>query len=100
MPAVTISFCLDDQRDRDLLDWLRSHEGSRSAVIRDTLRQGLGQAQAITVKDIRQAVRAELAGYALRQPDDSKVDLQSSEPEQAAAHLDALEGRLENWDRS
>jgi len=96
MPAVTISFCLDDQRDRDLLDWLRSHPGSRSAIIRDTLRQGLGHAQAITIGDIRQAVRAELTSYALRGRG-SEVSTESPEPERARANLDALEGRLEDW---
>lgn len=100
MTAVTISFCLDDRRDRDLLDWLRSHTGSRSTAIRDVLRRGIGQAQDITVGDIRQVIRAELAGYAVRQSEGSGVSTASSEPERAAGNLDTLEKRLDDWEGS
>lgn len=97
MPSVTISFTLDNEQDHDLLAWLKS-QGSRgrSAAIRDTLRQGLAGSRPLTVNDIRQVIRSELATCMVRSGS-SGVDLQSSEPERAAANLDALEGRLEGW---
>lgn len=97
MPSMTISFTLDNERDHDLVAWLRS-QGSRgrSAAIRDTLRQGLAGSRPLTVSDIRQVVRSELAGHVVRS-DGPDVDLQSPEPEQAAANLDDLSERLEEW---
>jgi len=50
----------------------------------------------ITADDIRRVIRAELVSYAL-QTGSSDVDVQSPEPAQAAANLDALTGRLEEW---
>ena len=97
MASVTISFTLDNDRDHDLLRWLKS-QGSRgrSAAIREMLRQGLAGPGSITVDDIRRAIRSELAGYMV-QVGDSELDLQRPEPSRAAANLDDLEGRLEDW---
>lgn len=96
MAAVTISFTLDDSKDQDLLDWLRSHGSrGRSAAIRFTLRQGLDSSRPVTVDDVRQAIRSEMATWV--QAGSSGVVMQSPEPERAAVHLDNLERRLEKW---
>ena len=97
MSSVTISFVLDSERDSVLLGWLKTHgKRGRSAAIREALRQHLLYPQAVTIDGVQRIIRLELASYALR-GGGSGLDVQSPEPEQAAANLDGLTDRLEEW---
>ena len=56
MAKVTISFTLDDDRDKRLLRWLQSLPSrGRSKAIREVLTTHLGQ-KGITLQDIYEAV--------------------------------------------
>ena len=102
MVVMTVSFCVDTERDSDLVGWLRSQRRrGRSAKIREALREGLAHAQSIgavaqgesaNLAAIRRAIRAELREWAI-----SGVIPQSAEDDQLASNLDGLEARLAEW---
>lgn len=97
MAHITITFSLDPVGDADLLEWVYSRR-NRSAAIRDVLKANLevDQAQRLTLGNLRDALRAELAGLSLV----SGVEVSSpegEEPVEAAANLDNMVERLEEW---
>ncbi len=57
MATVTVSFTLDDQADREIVQWLAClPKRQKSAAIREALRGHL-QGQGVTLSDIYQAVQ-------------------------------------------
>lgn len=92
---VTITFSLDAEEDKGLLDWLERQE-NRSAVIRDALRARL--TGGVTLGDVYQAVKdlerkldRKLQAVAVTVQDAPDDDW--NEPPDVAAVLDAL-GKL------
>ena len=93
MATVTVSFTLDDQADREVLQWLaRLPKRQKSAAIREALHAHL-QGQGITLGDIFQVVRemdrklssGTVVAVAV---DASEVDI--DEPPDVAVKLDNL----------
>ena len=72
MAKVTISFTLDDNKDKRLLRWLESlPKRGRSEAIREVLTAHLGQS-GITLQDIYEAVMdLKRSGLAVASQDDS-----------------------------
>jgi hypothetical protein len=93
MATVTVSFTLDDQADREIVQWLaRLPKRRKSAAIRGALRQHLGKG--IKLSDVYQAVREidrKLATGAVvvgvNGPSDA---IDADEPPDVAAVLDNL----------
>lgn len=95
MATVTVCFTLDSEADRDILRWLaRMPRRSKSAAIRDALREHLGGG-GVTLGDVYQAVqeltRRVQAGGVVAGPGQEHDGL--PEPPDVAAALAAL-GRL------
>lgn len=83
---VTMSFTLDTDRNRDLLQWLHSHgQRDRSRAIREAIRDHLRRSE-ITLADVYAAVQdlkhSGIVIAANQEPAD--------EPEDIAASLDQL----------
>ncbi len=94
MATVTVSFTLDDQADREIVQWLaRLPKRRKSAAIREALRGHL-QGQGITLSDIYQAVREidrKLAtGAIVVGVNDPSDAIDANEPPDVAAALDNL----------
>jgi len=72
MAKVTISFTLDDNKDKRLLRWLESlPKRGRSEAIREVLAAHLGQS-GITLQDIYEAIMdLKRSGLAVASQDDS-----------------------------
>jgi hypothetical protein len=72
MAKVTISFTLDDNKDKRLLRWLESlPKRGRSEAVREVLTAHLGQ-NGITLQDIYEAVMdLKRSGLAVASQDDS-----------------------------
>ncbi len=65
MATVTVSFTLDDDADRDLLQWLACQpRRQKSAAIRESLRSCLNP-QGVTLREIYGAVRDVVEKYSL-----------------------------------
>jgi len=91
MATVTVSFTLDEQRDRDLIAWLEGQSaGQRSAAIRAAIRAQAGP-NGISLTDVYQAIVAldrKLArGVRLSDPD---TDEGEETPPDVLAALDNL----------
>ena len=94
MATVTVSFSLDDQKDREVVLWLaRLPKRQKSAAIREALRRHL-QGQGITLCDVYQAVREidrKLAsGAVVIGMDNANDEIDADEPPDVAAALDNL----------
>ena len=89
MAKVTISFTLDDSKDKRLLRWLESlPKRGRSGAIREVLTAHLGQ-NGITLKDIYDAIMdLKRSGLAVAPQDDTKP--QSDVPADVLDNLSKL----------
>lgn len=94
MATVTVSFTLDDQADREIVQWLaRLPKRRKSAAIREALRQHL-QGKGIKLSDVYQAVREIdrklAAGAVVVGVNDPSDAIDTDEPPDLAAVLDNL----------
>jgi predicted transcriptional regulator len=94
MATVTVSFTLDDQVDREIVQWLaRLPKRQKSAAIREVLRGHLRE-QGVTLSDIYQAVREvdrKLAtGAVVVEVNEVGDTTSADEPPDVAAALDSL----------
>ena len=89
MAKVTISFTLDDNKDKRLLRWLESlPKRGRSEAIREVLTAHLGQ-NSITLQDIYEAIMdLKRSGLAVASQDDTKP--QSDVPADVLDNLSKL----------
>jgi hypothetical protein len=94
MPKVNVSFSVDDQADRDILNWL-AHlpKRKKSEAIREALRAHLS-GQGVTLGDIYQAVREMdrklAAGVVIGGVNEVSDTTNADEPPDVAAALDNL----------
>ncbi len=94
MATVTVSFTLDDQADREVVQWLaRLPKRRKSAAIREALREYL-QGQGVTLSDIYQVVREIdhklTTGAVVVGGNDPSDAIDTDEPPDMAAALDNL----------
>lgn len=94
MAKVTRSFTLDDQADRNILNWLdRVPSRKKSEAIRVALRDHL-HGREVTLGDIYRAVqeldRRMASGAALAEASETRELADTDEPTDVAAALDSL----------
>ena len=88
MAKRTVTFVLDDRRDRDILRWL-DQQDNKSAAIREAIRGQIGRS-GVTLGDVYEAIQ-DLRRQGLAVAGQGRqADVQADEPPDLAAALDRL----------